>query len=57
VEMKKPDLKEVYKGIRKPMAPPTKAERDRRAELDREEAEREMERHKRREHRRKPSGE
>jgi hypothetical protein len=55
--MKKPDLKEVYKGIRKPMAPPTKAERDRRAELDREEAEREMERHKRREHRRKPSGE
>ena len=44
--MKKPDLKEIYKGIRKPMAPPGKAEPDRRAELEREEAEREMERHK-----------
>ena len=51
--MKKPDLKEVYKGIRKPMAPPTKAERDRSAELERQEAEREIERHKGREHPRK----
>lgn len=52
--MKKPEQKEVYKGIRKPMAPPTKAERDRRAELERQEAEREMESHKGRERTRKP---
>jgi hypothetical protein len=50
--MKKPSLKEVYKGIRKPMAPPTKAERDRRAGLEGEEAKREMERHKGRDTRR-----
>lgn len=53
VEMKKPNLKEIYKGIRKPMAPPTKAERDRRAELEDEEARREMERHQGRDTKRK----
>ena len=51
--MKKPNLKEIYKGIRKPMAPPTKAERDRRTELEDEEARREMERHQGRDTKRK----
>ena len=55
--MKKPSLKDVYKGIRKPMAPPTRAERDRRAELEREEARREMERHTGREPEREPRDE
>jgi hypothetical protein len=46
--MKKPSIKDIYKGIRKPMPPPAKAEPDRRAELESEEAKREIDRYKRR---------
>ena len=46
--MKKPSIKDIYRGIRKPMPPPGKAEHDRRAELETEEAKREIERYPRR---------
>jgi len=41
-----PGLVEIYKGIRKSVAPPTRAQRDRRDDLKREVARREMEKHK-----------
>lgn len=42
---KPPSIKEIYKGIRKPMAPPTVRERDRREDLKREDARKDMEEH------------
>lgn len=39
---KKKTLKEIYSSIRKPVAPPTRREGDRRGELRREQARREM---------------
>jgi len=45
--MKKlPDIRDVYKSIRKPVPPPTKAEQDRREKLKRKDARREMEENK-----------
>jgi hypothetical protein len=39
-------IRDIYKGLRKPVAPPTRVERDRRSEiLDREDS-REIEKHK-----------
>ncbi|MFH1149646.1 MAG: hypothetical protein V1748_04145 [Actinomycetota bacterium] len=38
-------LQEIYRGIRKPMAPPGKVEQDRRGKLREKEDRREMERH------------
>jgi hypothetical protein len=43
--MKRHGLRDIYKGIRKPMAPPTRAERDRREELEREDTRREIDRY------------
>lgn len=43
---RRPGIRDIYKGLRKPVAPPTKVERDRRDEIrDREDSE-EIEKHK-----------
>jgi hypothetical protein len=42
----RPGIRDIYKGLRKPVAPPTRVERDRRSEIrDREDSE-EIEKHK-----------
>lgn len=44
--MKKPtSMKDLYKGIRKPVPPPTKSERDRRRDLQSRDARKEIEEH------------
>jgi hypothetical protein len=46
VVKRKPGIRDIYKGLRKTVAPPTKVERDRRSEIrDREDID-EMEKHK-----------
>jgi hypothetical protein len=40
-----PNLKDVYRSIRKPVPLPSRVERDRRDELERKEASREIEEH------------
>lgn len=42
--MKREPVRNLYKGVRKPVPKPTKVERDRRAQIEREEAQREIER-------------
>ena len=39
-------IRDIYKGIRKPVAPPTRVERDRRSEIRHREDSREIEKHK-----------
>ena len=41
-----PSFSEIYRSVRKPVAPPTRVERDRREEIRRKEDEREVEKHK-----------
>lgn len=41
-----PTFKEIYKGIRKPVPPPERVERDKREELDRKGARKEIDEHK-----------
>ena len=43
-----PNLKDIYKSLRKPMPPPGRTERDRRDELERKEASREIQEQERR---------
>lgn len=43
MKAKKKSVKDIYKSIRKPMAPPAHVEPDRRDELGRDEARREIE--------------
>ena len=39
-------IRDIYRGLRKPVAPPTKVERDRRDEIRDRENDREIEKHK-----------
>jgi hypothetical protein len=41
-----PNIRDIYKGIRKPGAPPTRIEGDRREQIRRKEDVREIEKHK-----------
>lgn len=40
-----PGIREIYRGMRKPTAPPTRVERDRRDEIRGREDDKEIERH------------
>ncbi len=46
--MKRKKLRDIYKGIRKPVPPPTRVEPDRRDKIKRSEDRKEMDSHKRR---------
>ncbi|MBU4302543.1 MAG: hypothetical protein L6427_03435 [Actinomycetia bacterium] len=43
--MKRRTLRDIYKGIRKPVPPPTRVEPDRREKMKRREDKKEMDRH------------
>ena len=46
--MKRRSFRDIYRGVRKPVPPPTRVEPDKREKMKRREDKKEMDRHKRR---------